>query len=138
MTDVGYIRVRDVMTVSPHAIHRTATISEAVTMMSQYQVSSLVVERHDDADEFGLITVTDIAREVVSTDRAPERVNVYEVMTKPVLTVPEDMNIKYAVRLLVRYSISRALVVDAARRPVGITTLRDMVLCHSSPKPQDG
>ncbi len=51
-------------------------------------------------------------------------------MSKPVVTVPADMSIKYAVRLLVRFELSRALVVDAERKPVGIVTLRDMVLCY--------
>ena len=64
----------------------------------------------------------------MATDRAAERTSVYEIMTKPVLTVAAEMNIKYAVRLLVRYSLSRALVVDHERNPVGIVTLRDMVL----------
>jgi len=48
-----------------------------------------------------------------------------------VLSVPTDMNIKYAIRLLVQFSLSRALVVDEKRVPTGIVTLRDMVLRHS-------
>ena len=49
-------------------------------------------------------------------------------MSKPVLTVPTDMNIKYAVRMLVEFGPSRAIVVGSDRAPVGIVTLRDMVL----------
>jgi CBS domain-containing protein len=93
-----------------------------------HEVSSLIVEPRDDADEFGLLGVTDIAREVIGKGRAPDRVNVYEVVTKPVLTLPREMNIKYAVRLLVNFKLSRALVVDANRKSCGIVTIRDMVL----------
>ena len=58
------------------------------------------------------------AREVIARDRAPERVNVYEVMAKPALTVRSGMLARYAVRLLVRFRVSRALVVDdAGARP---------------------
>ena len=54
-------------------------------------------------------------------------------MSKPVLTLPVDMQAKYAVRLLVRFCVSRALVVDNARAPVGIVTLRDLVLRSAPP-----
>ncbi len=120
--------VGDVMTGDVRTISRMATVAEAIGAMREAGVSSLVVERRDAFDELGLIVVTDIAREVVARDRAAERVNVYEVMSKPVLTLPVDMQAKYAVRLLVRFSVSRALVVDSARAPVGIVTLRDLVL----------
>jgi CBS domain-containing protein len=35
---------------------------------------------------------------------------------------------RYAVRLLVRFAISRALVVDQQRNPLGMVTLRDLVI----------
>ncbi len=130
------VRVGDVMSPTVRTIALTASVAEALEAMRDAGVSSLVVERRDDDDEFGLIVVTDIAREVVAKDRAAERVNVYEVMSKPVLTVPVDMQSKYAVRLLVRFNLSRALVVDATRSPVGIVTLRDLVLRHVSVRPE--
>ncbi|HSO43061.1 MAG TPA: CBS domain-containing protein [Rhodospirillales bacterium] len=126
------VRVGDVMSPMVRMIALTASVAEALEAMRDAGVSSLVVERRDDNDEFGLIVVTDIAREVVAKDRAADRVNVYEVMSKPVLTVPVDMQSKYAVRLLVRFNLSRALVVDETRSPVGIVTLRDLVLRHTT------
>ena len=131
------IRVGQVMTPQVRTIGRTATVREAVTIMRQIGVSSLVVERRDEADEFGLLVVTDIAREVIGKDRSADRVNVYEVMTKPVLTLPAEMDIKYAVRLLTRFQLTRALVLDNDRGPVGIVTLRDMVLRHIGDEPQE-
>jgi len=131
MSKTTYIKVSDVMTPSVRVINRTATVSEAIRVMRQCNVSSLVVERRDIADEFGVVTVNDIAQQVIAPDQAPDRVNVYEIMSKPVLTVAADMNIKYAVRLLVRFGPSRAIVVDDERKPVGIVTLRDMVLTHT-------
>jgi predicted transcriptional regulator len=116
------------MTENVRMIPAMATVKEAIRMMREASVSSLAVERRDAQDEFGLLVIADIAREVIAQNRAAERVNVYEVMSKPVLTLPADMNIKYAVRLLVRFDLSRALVVDSSRAPVGIVTLRDMVL----------
>ena len=130
MTEVEFVRVSDVMSPEVKTIGRVATVTEAIEMIRNAGVSSLVVERHDESDEFGMLTIRDIAREVVATDKAADRTGVYEIMTKPVLTVPTEMNIKYAVRLLVRYAVSRAVVIDNERNPVGIVTLRDMVLGH--------
>ena len=123
-------KVSQAMTASVHTIDATATVKDAIQAMRAHNVSSLAVERRDEQDEFGLLVIVDIAREVIAANRAAERVNVYEIMSKPVVTLPADMSIKYAVRLLVRFELSRALVVDAERKPVGIVTLRDMVLCY--------
>ncbi len=123
-------KVSQAMTASVHTIDAMATVKDAIQAMREHNVSSLAVERRDEHDEFGLLAIVDIAREVIAENRAAERVNVYEIMSKPVVSLPADMSIKYAVRLLVRFDLSRALVVDAERKPLGIVTLRDMVLCY--------
>lgn len=130
MSQTSYIKVRDVMSPDVLTIGRMATVHEAIGLMREAGVSSMAVERRDESDEYGLLVVSDIASEVIAQDRSPDRVNVYEIMSKPVLTLPLDMNIKYAVRLLVQFGLSRALVENEKREPVGIVTLRDMVLRH--------
>lgn len=125
------IRVGDVMSPTVHTIAGTATVRDAINQLRAADLSSLVVERHDPDDEFGLVVISDIAREVIAKDRAPDRVNVYEIMTKPVLTLAPEMDIKYASRLLVEFKLTRALVVDVTRSPIGLVTLRDMVLRHA-------
>ena len=75
--------------------------------------------RRDETDEVGLVLASDVAREVIARNRSPERVNVYEIMSKPVLTLPPDMLTRYAVRLLVRFQVSRSIVVDNDRNPIG-------------------
>ena len=124
------LRVSDIMRTEDHTIDGLAKVSDAMAVMRRDHVSSLVVPRRDSDDEFGLILVSDIARKVIAENRAPERVNVYEVMSKPVLTLPSEMQARYAVRLLVRFGVSRAVVVDHDRNPVGIATLRELVLGH--------
>ena len=122
------MRVEDVMSTEVHSIDGLATVADAMALMQKYGVSSLAVNRRDETDEVGMVVVTDIARNVIAPNRSPERVNVYEVMTKPVVTLPSEMLIRYAVRLLVQFDISRAIVVDYDRNPVGIVTLRDLVI----------
>lgn len=131
MNEKSYVKVEEVMSTTIATIDATATVQEAVVRMRDAGVSSLVAERRDESDEYGLVVVSDIAKHVIAANRSPQRVNVYEIMSKPVLTVPKDMNIRYAVRLLVQFGLSRGLVVDETRTPVGIVTLRDLVLRHT-------
>ena len=69
--DDRVIRVSDLMGIEVHTIDGLATAAEAMATMKRLQISSLVVNpRHDD-DELGVITVSDLAREVITRDRAP-------------------------------------------------------------------
>ncbi len=128
-TAPDYVSVRDVMTPSPFEIDGLATVREALHLMRRERVSSLVVSKRHAGDEFGLVVVHDIAEHIVVGNQSPDRTNVYEVMSKPVLTLDAEMNIKYAVRLLHRFGISRAVVVEDGEL-LGIVTLRDLVLRH--------
>ena len=122
------VRVADLMSKSIKTIDGRATIAEAMTLMREHGISSLAVNRRNADDELGLLVVSDIAAEVIAENRAPERVHVYEVMSKPVLTLPANMLARYATRLLVRLGLSRALVVDQERNLLGLATLRDLAL----------
>ena len=127
-SDPPVLRVSDVMGGEVHTIDGLATVAEAMAAMKRLMISSLVVNRGHNNDELGIVTVSDLAREVITHDRAPERVNVYEIMSKPALTVRSGMLARYAVRLLVQFGVSRALVVDEDGSPLGLVTLRDLVL----------
>ena len=123
----SFVRVADVMQRSLHTINGLASVQHALEQMGRESVSSLVVERRDEDDEYGVITVHEIAAEVVSANRSANRISVYQVMTKPALTLPADMNVKYAIRLLSRFGLTRALV-TRGRKLEGLVTLRDLVL----------
>ena len=124
------LRVGDVMVTEIISINGLATVSDAMALMRQHNVNSLVVNRRDEDDEIGLVLVSDIARRVIAPNRSPDRVNVYEIMSKPVWTVSPDMLARYAARLLSRFEISRAVVVDHDRNPIGMVTLRDLTLAE--------
>ncbi len=132
MTRHSSIRVRDLMVEELHTIDGLDTVADAMSLMKQHRVSSLVVNRRNENDELGLVVVADIARGVIADNRAPERVNVYEIMSKPLFTLPEDMLARYAVRLLVRLDLSRAVVVDHHRNAIGMVTLRDLIMGYAA------
>ena len=120
-------RVGEVMNQSPHMIDGLATIREAVDAMREHGVDYLVIDKRDEHDEYALISVHDIAESVIARDRSLDRTSVYEVMTKPVLSVDTGMSVKYAIRLLSRFHLARALVLENGSL-AGIVTLRNMAL----------
>jgi len=124
--ELKYNTVRAVMSPMPAPIDGMATVHEALVLMRENNVYSLVVERRRPGDEYGMVVVSDIANKVIAHNRSPDRVNVYEIMSKPVLTMSADMEIKYAIRLLGRFGLSRGVVVDG-NEAVGFVTLTDMV-----------
>ncbi len=131
------VKVADVMQTSLHIVNGLASVRDAIGEMSRLGVSSLLIERRHAGDEYGVVTVRDIASKVIGASRSVVRTSVYEVMTKPALTVTPEMNVKYAIRLLARFAINRALVTSDGEL-VGLVTLRDLVVGYASrTEPQD-
>ena len=126
MTGNGYTHVRSLMRPSPGLIDGLATVQEALDIMRRENVGALIINRRDEGDEYGIIVLSDIASKVIAENRSPERTNVYEVMSKPVVSVNADMDIKYAIRLLSRFDLSRALVTEDGLL-VGLVSLREMM-----------
>ena len=104
--------VRDCMRTEVTEVDGKLDVLSALKIMKKVGATSLIVKRRDEDDEIGMLLFSDVAKEVIAKDRAPERVNVYEVMAKPVLTVRPDMEIRYCARLFENFGISHAPVVE--------------------------
>jgi CBS domain-containing protein len=109
------------------SIDGMASAREAVAKMRAEHVSSLLVDKRHPDDAWGLIAIQDLVRGVIMPGRSATEVNVYEVMTKPVISVPADMDIRYVARLLYRAGIRRAPVEDNGEI-VGMVSLASLVL----------
>ena len=79
------VRTRDVMTDEFDMIDGLMTVSEAVKIFKEKSARVLIINKRHEDDEFGMVLLSDIAKKVIGQDRSPERVNVYEVMAKPVI-----------------------------------------------------
>jgi CBS domain-containing protein len=121
------VRVRDIMKTEFDRVDGIVTIAEALSRMEHPEVRCLVVNKRHPDDEFGMLFLMDIARHVLAKDRSPERMNVYEVMVKPVLTVQPQMDIRYCARLLDRFNVLRAPVIENDE-VIGIVGFSDLVL----------
>ena len=121
------IRARDIMHKGIVSIDGMATASEAVAIMRSENVPSLLVKKRHKDDAWGILVIQDLIAGVIIAGRSPAEVNVYEIMTKPVITVPADMDIRYVARLIYRAGIRRAPVEEGGEI-VGIISLSSLVL----------
>ena len=95
--------------------------------MRDGQCTSLIVDKRSDHDEYGILTLSDVAQQVIAKDRAPERVHIFEIMSKPVISVSPKMDIRYCARLFQKFGIRRAPVVED-HKVVGMISYYHLVL----------
>jgi len=115
----------EVMTKHVVDIEPMATVAEAIEKMKQWNVSSLLVQRRSQTDTWGFMTQTDIIEKVIAAGRDPESVQVHEIMTKPVITVPPSCSLQDCAALMARADIRRVLVFDG-QDIVGIVSSSDI------------
>ncbi len=121
------MRVNDVMKRKFDLLDGTLTVKAALLCMQYPETRAFIIDKRHADDEYGIVLISDIAKKVLAADRSPERVNLYEIMAKPVLSVNPEMDIRYCARLLERFEIMRAPVISSGQ-VVGIVSFHDLVL----------
>lgn len=121
------VRVRDIMKTGVDLVDGMATVAEALRSAQHPDTKCLIVRKRHEDDEYGIVLYSDIAKQVLARDRAPERVNVYEIMSKPVIGVSPGMDIRYCARLFENFGLGRAPVIEHDH-VIGIVGYTDMVL----------
>ena len=127
MNEKRIVRVREVMTENYHLVDGILMVSEALDMMKKTGVHVLIIDKRNDDDEYGIVLLTDIAREVLAVNRAADRINIYEIMSKPVVSVDPEMNIRYCARLFSKLGFSYAPVTSCGKLE-GIVGYADLLL----------
>lgn len=122
------MRVRDVMHTDYCHIDGLATVADALALLRRRGAQALVVDKRDADDEYGIVLLSDIATQVLARARAPERVNLYEIMSKPALSVPPDMRVHHCARLFERFGLQQAPVIDGHGQVLGMVGYVDLVL----------
>jgi signal-transduction protein with cAMP-binding, CBS, and nucleotidyltransferase domain len=105
-----YKIAKDIMTKPLVFADGLDTVGDAIQAMKSAGVDALIVNKRDSKDSYGIVTVNDIIKKVYNKDLKPEDVNVYEIMAKPVITIPAEMNVRYIPRLFFRAHIRLAPV----------------------------
>jgi CBS domain-containing protein len=103
-----------------------ATVQEALIAMRDNKSNVVIVKKRNEHDAWGIVLLSDIVKKVLAKDKAPERVNVYEIMSKPVIPIAPDLDVRYVARLFDRFGLSNAPVIDNDQ-VLGIISYEDMV-----------
>ncbi|WP_207063335.1 CBS domain-containing protein [Motiliproteus sp. SC1-56] len=127
MSESSITRARDVMKSDFALVDGLITVAQALETAREQRIRVLVVKKRHVDDEFGLVLLSDIAKQVIAKDRSPERVNVYEIMAKPVIAVRSTMDVRYIARLFENVGISMAPVIDGDE-VLGVVSYNDIVL----------
>ena len=121
------VRVRDVMKSEVDIVDGMLTVTDALKSMKYPDTRTLIVDKRNADDEYGVVMFRDMAKRVLARDQSPNRVNIYEIMSKPVISVHPDMDVRYCTRLLDRFGLSRAPVIEH-QKIIGLVSYTDIVL----------
>jgi CBS domain-containing protein len=119
-------KAKDIMTTDVVTISGDATVAEAVALMKNRGVRSLIVERRSEDDAYGIVTQRDVVYKVVAKGLDPNQVRVHEIMVKPLVVVNPNLEVQYVARLLANMGLSRAPVIGD-HRLLGVVSLSDIV-----------
>ena len=127
MNDTKRIQAREVMEQDFVMVDGMTTVTEAVELMRQNSAHHLIINRRTKHDEYGIVVPSDIATRVLAQNRSAVRVNVYEIMSKPVLFIRPEMDIRYCARFFGRFGISAAPVISRGEIQ-GLVSYQHLVL----------
>lgn len=120
------IKARDVMHSQHLEMDGMATVQQALDAMRAENADVLIVKKRDEHDAFGIVLLADIAKKVLAKDRAPERVNIYEIMSKPVIPLDPELDVRYCARLFDSFGLSNAPVIENGA-VIGIVSYKELV-----------
>src|SRR6056300_838947 len=119
--------VADVMWKEVDIIDSKLTITQALETMQHKRTKMLIVDKSNPEDEYGVVLIADIASKVIAENKSCDRVNVYEIMNKPIISVTSSMSVKNCSTLLTRFGLSRCPVIDHGE-VIGVVSLTNIVL----------
>lgn len=85
--------------------------------MKEKEVHALFIKKRNEEDANGIITQTDIIKGVMIPDKTLDEVSVYEIMTKPALSISANLNVRYVPRFLANFNVK---VAPTGRRKRGV------------------
>ena len=106
MSSKKIVRVREVMQNNYFETDGLTRVTDALIKMRDQNIEVVIVKKRDDNDEYGILMLSDIAKKVLAKDRSPDRVNVYEIMSKPVLGLSPKMDVRYCARLFEKFGLN--------------------------------
>lgn len=120
------VKTKDVMRDNYLEMDGLMTVKDALIKMKETKAGGVIIKKRNENDEYGVVLLSDIAKKVLAVDKSVDRVNLYEIMSKPVISVPPEMDVRYCARLFLNFGLSSAPVVDNGK-VVGIVGYKELV-----------
>ncbi len=116
--------VKDIMSTDVITITSEKTMGEALTLMSEKNIGSLIVANY--ATSVGIVTERDLLSKVLALGKDLRDVKVEAVMSYPLITIAPAATIKEAARMMIQQNVRRLAVFDVGKL-IGIVTALDIV-----------
>ena len=116
--------VSDIMSSPIITVEGEANARDAAILMTDRRIGSVIVTER--GRPVGIVTERDLLERVVSPCRDPCETRMKEIMSSPIISVPEDTSILDAMRKMRENRISRLLVMDEGKM-IGIVSERDVI-----------
>jgi CBS domain-containing protein len=112
-------------------IRADATVKEAVEMMNKHGIGCLIAIKN--GNPIGIMTERDILKRVIPESKNPEKAQVSEVMSAPLIVGGSDMYVEDAARLMFKKNIKKLPIMENGKL-VGLLTLSDIArIAHIQP-----
>ncbi len=110
--------------VSIISVNPETTVSEAITLMTDTDISALMVIDNDQV--VGIVTERDYVRRVARLQLAPELTKVGQVMTRNLLTVTPQDRTRFCMQLMIEKNLRHLPVLEDGKL-IGLLSIRDLV-----------
>ena len=117
--------VEEIMTSPVVTVPASMSIEDALHLMREKKIHSVVVEPDRPGAAYGIMTQRDVLRKVVAADRPLFNVTVGDLMSSPLITVSPDTTIKQCSIIMLDANIRRAVVMKSGKL-VGIVSDTDI------------
>jgi CBS domain-containing protein len=105
--------VEDVMTADVATVDVSGTLRDAVGVMLERDVGSVVVTRGSPPRKAGIVTDSDVRRAAYETDAALSSLAVEAYMSRPLVTVPPETSLSTAVERMRAEHVKHLVVTDS-------------------------
>ncbi|MEM8830700.1 MAG: CBS domain-containing protein [Cyanobacteria bacterium P01_G01_bin.19] len=118
------MKAADIMTTNVVTVDGLANIMQASKLMKQHNIKTLIVDRADQNDAYGIITATDISR-AIADGKDPMTTYVCEVMTKPCIVINPNLSVENIPKLFAKAKIRIAPVIQD--KLLGLVSITDIL-----------
>ena len=118
------LKVKDVMVTNIITIEAGATARKAAELMNRHDIGCMIVVNYE--KPIGIVTERDMLKRVMLQGRDPRRARISLIMSKPLITVSPETDLREAINLMTERRIKKLPVVEDGNLR-GLLSITDIV-----------